>query len=215
MKNNVVYLHRKLTDNSVFYIGIGSSDRPYVFRGRNNLWNKIYNKYGCFVDVVKTNLTREEAIELEILLISHFGKIKDNSGILCNMTDGGDGIRKGYKHTNSFRNKRRKIMLGNTLTKGAKLSKEHRKKISIGQKGRKAWNKGIKYTEERKEKLKKTALSGIDNPNSCRVFVDGIWFDTMNEAGKFISNRTTVLNRCKSRKWNYYREGYNDPIPNK
>jgi len=212
-KNNVVYLHRKVTDNSIFYVGIGNKKRPFHFRGRNNLWHKIFKKYGCFVDVIKTGLTRNEAISIEKLLIDYYGKIKNDSGILSNMTDGGDGITRGYKHDDKFKEKRRKIMIGNTNTKGMKLSTEHKNKISKSSKGRKAWNKGVKIKEEVRLKIIENSKRGSENHYSCRVFVEGKWFETMNDAGKFISNRTTVLNRCKSPKWNYYREGHDDPKP--
>ena len=92
-------------------------------------------------------------------------------------------------------------------------SKEHKEKLSKAGKGRKAWNKGIPTPKEVIDKIKKSTKRGGDNVCSCKVFVDGIWFNSMSDAGKYVSNRTTVLNRCKSKKWNYYREGYNDPTP--
>jgi len=214
MNNCVVYLHRKLSDNSIFYVGIGQPYRPYVTRGRSSLWNKVKKKYGLFVDVIKADLSRDDANDLEIMLISHYGRINNETGILVNLTDGGDGIRKGFKHSKEFKENRRIAMIGNSIGKGYKHTKKTKSNMSKSRKGQKAWNKGVPITEETRSKIKQKALRGLDNPYSRRVCVEGVWFDTMNEAGKAISNRTTVLNRCKSPKWNYFREGYKDLTPN-
>ena len=41
MKNNtVVYIHRKKTDDTIFYVGIGKPSRPYIDKGRSSLWNR-------------------------------------------------------------------------------------------------------------------------------------------------------------------------------
>jgi len=89
--NKLVYLHRKLTDNSVFYVGMGSHYRPFETKKRSLFWKKVDKKYGTFVDVVKRNMSRDDAYELEKTLIEHYGRRDKNEGMLVNMTDGGDG----------------------------------------------------------------------------------------------------------------------------
>jgi hypothetical protein len=210
----VVYLHRKKSDNTVFYVGIGQDYRPYVTRGRSNLWNKVKDKYGIIVDVIHENINKDEAIKIEIELISKYGRIDIGTGCLTNLTDGGEGINAGYKHNDSFKEKARQRQLGVVpWNKGKKLTKEHTDKVSKSLKGRKAWNKGIPNTKETNDKIKKSSLKGGKHPSSHRVFANGIWYESIGVAGKAISNRTTVLNRCKSPKWNYFREGFSDPTP--
>ena len=88
--NKVVYLHRKETNGEIFYVGIGTPKRPYSFIGRNSLWQHIQRKYGCTVEVIQKGLTVEEACDMEIMLIEKYGRISNNSGILSNISPGGE-----------------------------------------------------------------------------------------------------------------------------
>lgn len=88
-----VYRHRRLDDYSVFYVGIGNQPNHYRARtkfGRNSHWNNIANKYGFVYDILYSQLSKEEAIELEIFLISQYGRDDLKQGKLVNKTDGGD-----------------------------------------------------------------------------------------------------------------------------
>lgn len=87
-----VYLHKKKTNGEVFYVGKGSSDRAWVRSGRNKLWHAIVKKHGYIVEIYERDLQEWYAFELEKDLISLYGRIKDSSGTLVNMTDGGEGI---------------------------------------------------------------------------------------------------------------------------
>lgn len=92
MKDYCVYLHYKLNGDkkNPFYVGIGSLSRSKRNEGRNNLWTKIYNKYGKEVKYFVNGCSREEAFVFERMLISQYGKISDNTGYLSNITDGGE-----------------------------------------------------------------------------------------------------------------------------
>lgn len=61
-------------------------------RYRNNHWHNIVNKYDYDIEVVSKNLSEEEAIELEMFLIKQYGRKDIGSGVLVNMTDGGEGV---------------------------------------------------------------------------------------------------------------------------
>jgi hypothetical protein len=88
----VVYRHRKLGTQEVFYIGIGNIKyRPYSEYGRNKFWHNIVNKYGYEVDIIFDDISWKEAKEAEILLIKLYGRRDLGTGCLVNMTDGGDG----------------------------------------------------------------------------------------------------------------------------
>ena len=100
--NKVVYLHRKATDNTVFYVGMGNPDRPYVVKGRNNWWNSTFNKHGLEVCVVAKDLSTEDAYELEMFLISEIGRKDKGLGNLVNLDDGGAGVA-GYLRSEYLR----------------------------------------------------------------------------------------------------------------
>lgn len=94
MKNTkCIYAHKK-PSGEVFYIGIGNSRRPRIKGHRNPMWKNIVNKLPFYeVTVLKNNIGIEEAIELEKILISWYGRRDLGLGTLCNMTDGGDGVK--------------------------------------------------------------------------------------------------------------------------
>lgn len=82
-----------------------------------------------------TELTEQEAFELEKLTIAEYGRKDTNSGLLYNFTDGGEGIA-GFKHRQESKDKIRAKHLKKTLTK------EARAKISESIKGFKWYNNG-------------------------------------------------------------------------
>ena len=70
-----VYRHRRLDTNKIFYIGIGSIKRSRdKGKRRNQHWNRIVNKTEYKVEIVATNLYKEDAKELEIFMIKLYGK---------------------------------------------------------------------------------------------------------------------------------------------
>src|SRR5690606_22799746 len=116
--NSYVYRHRKLDSGEVFYIGIGtfeshipSNSHNYYRRANNtkqrsSFWKKVYRKHGRYIEILKENISYEEAKELEILLIQEYGRRDLGTGCLVNLTDGGDGSinktpLKGKDHPNN------------------------------------------------------------------------------------------------------------------
>ena len=141
MDKYYIYRHIRLDTNTVFYIGMSkTSRRPYDKR-RNNIWHKITLKSEYVVEIIQNNLSWEDACELEEFLVSLYGRIDLKTGTLVNLTNGGDG-RNGYIVTED-----RKIQLSK-LKKGVKRSKDTCDKISKAR-------KGMKFTEEHRENLRK------------------------------------------------------------
>ena len=79
MEKYFVYQHIREDKKSIFYIGIGkirtdilaTTDkmkhyRAYSKQGRNPIWKNIVNKTSYTVEIVKTDLSKQEAINLEI-----------------------------------------------------------------------------------------------------------------------------------------------------
>lgn len=124
----IVYRHRRLDTNEVFYVGIGSrKDRASYKKDRNPIWNNIINKTEYSIEIIAEDLDVEAAKELEIFLISLYGRRDLNKGSLCNLTDGGD-IRVNTFVSEETRQKISKIHTGR------KHSKEHIEKRRISNK---------------------------------------------------------------------------------
>ena len=109
-----VYLHRRLSDNTPFYVGKGSQRRAWTTTGRNKYWTRVYNKHGLIVEIIFDNLSDDEAYVVEkdcILELNSFGYN------LTNLNAGGKG--------------------------GLNPSSSTRKLMSDAKKGRKPWNFGL------------------------------------------------------------------------
>jgi len=89
----VVYRHRRNDTDKVFYVGYGCKEsRAYETQEgrRSSWWKRIYNKHGVSIEVVAKDLSKENALELEELMIASYGRIDLKEGQLINMTDGGE-----------------------------------------------------------------------------------------------------------------------------
>ena len=73
-------------DGTPYYIGKGKKDRVY---SKQRIINKPKDKLRIIF--LKQNLTEEEAFKHEIYMIAVFGRKDLGTGILRNMTNGGEG----------------------------------------------------------------------------------------------------------------------------
>lgn len=146
----IVYQHIRKDNNKIFYIGIGKTiKRAYTTKGRNKLWNNIVNKTDYNIEIIFSNLSWEEACKKEKELISIYGRLDLKTGILTNMTDGGDGLS---NMSDEFKINMSKIKMGlPSPNKGKKLSEETKRKISQSIIGR-------KLSEEHKLKIKEKMI---------------------------------------------------------
>jgi hypothetical protein len=133
-----IYKHIRLDKNEPFYIGIGfDGDGKYkraYKRGRNDIWEKIVNKTNYIVEIIEDGLSNKEVIEREKYWIKLFGRIDNNTGILSNLTDGGEGTL-GCIPSDEVRKK---------ISDKQKQKKnlEHLKRVSENNRGKPSWNKG-------------------------------------------------------------------------
>ena len=146
----------------------------------------ITSKSDYRIDIVLDDLTWEEACIKEIELIKLYGRINIGTGILSNLTDGGEGFvgmtfsdEHKSKLSNSKKGKKRSELVKKRLRDiniGKKLSDEHKLKISQS-------NKGKKLTDEHKEKLK--LAKSLNKSYMSKEVIDictGVVFSSINEA---------------------------------
>lgn len=167
-----VYVHIRLDNNQPFYIGIGS-DRNYARaetdKGRNRYWNNIVKKAGFSVDIMEDGISWDDACAREIYYISIY-KRKNDGGILCNLTLGGEG-KLGVTPTNAFPKGHVPYM------KGRKVPKEQIEKLAAFNRGRPSHMKGKTQKKESIEKFKQTMLKkgwkkGEDHPRFGKTHSD-------------------------------------------
>lgn len=80
-----VYLHKRKDNGEVFYVGKGRGNRAWHFHARSKSWHNIADWCGVDVEIVKNNLTNEQAIaeeNLEILKYSTLVNKRSSSGIM-------------------------------------------------------------------------------------------------------------------------------------
>jgi hypothetical protein len=73
-------------DGTPYYIGKGKGNRAYCKHD-----DIIVPRYKDRIHVIIDDLSEDEAYELEKGLITHYGRLDNNTGILENYTDGGKG----------------------------------------------------------------------------------------------------------------------------
>ena len=154
-------------DKTPYYIGKGTGNRIY---STNRIIKPPKDK--SRIIYLKQNLTETEAFRHEIYMISVFGRKDLGTGILYNMTNGGDGSS-GWVPSEEYRKKMSEAKKGKTHSedskkkmsvaqKGKTLSEEHRRKLSEANKnpseetrrklsevnkGRRWWNDGCGNTK--------------------------------------------------------------------
>ncbi len=158
-----VYEHVRSDTNLVFYVGKGLANRPHEKIKRNRYWDRIVNKVGYTVKIVKDGLTEDQAFKLEEILIKTYQKLK-----MCeaNLLIGDQ--RRGATWSDDERRSKasERWKLNNPIKKGnipwnknkkgvqkawnigLTWGPETRAKISKSNKDKVAWNKGIPTSEE-------------------------------------------------------------------
>ena len=165
-----VYRHIRTDLNVPFYIGIGKEvTRAYSKTHRNDHWNHIVDKTSYEVHILFDDVSYEFAKEKEKEFIELY-KRKEDGGILCNLTKGGDGVL-GIRHTEEARKKMGEPNKGKTISEwhrqrvsefhtGRKHSEETRKRMSESQIGK---GLGVKASEETRKKMCESSKKGESN----------------------------------------------------
>ena len=139
---SIYYIYAYLREDfTPYYIGKGSGRRAYVKHGSINL-----PKDRSLIRLFMKNLTEEVAHALEVRFIAAFGRKDNGTGILRNLTDGGEGIS-GCIRSEETKRKMSEAKKGEKHPLfGKTLSPETRQKISD-------YRKGKTHSEESKRKM--------------------------------------------------------------
>lgn len=102
MKKYYTYIHRRADTNEIFYVGIGRHNdhnsnyqRARSPENRNIIWRRIKDRHGFIVEIIFEADNSYEVKQKEIELIAIYGRLDLKTGILANMTGGGDGRMNG------------------------------------------------------------------------------------------------------------------------
>jgi hypothetical protein len=169
----IVYQHRRLDTDEIFYIGIGNEKKRAYDKRRRDHWKFIVKKHGYSVEILYDNIEWEMACELEIKLIKEIGRKDLGLGPLINLTNGGEGTI-GRIVSEKTREIARKNQTGKTfneetrkklseMKKGVPKPETFKVKMYEIQKERGGFFGGKKHTEETKKKMSEN-LKGDKNP---------------------------------------------------
>jgi hypothetical protein len=179
------YIYNEKSDirkiGNPYYIGKGTKNRAWSKHANVKIPTDL-----SYIVILESNLTELGALALERRYIEWYGKICDGSGILLNITDGGDNppswkgkqktqehIRKiqetkekngTIKHTDETKLKMSMNRKGKPKIKGIPRPAEVIEKMSMNRKSIPPWNKGIKMTEDQVKNMKKPkSVEGKEN----------------------------------------------------
>ena len=169
MNTYYVYAYLRKSDDTPYYIGKGKGNRAW-----NNKHSVVVPKDKSKIKILAENLNEIDAFELEISLIEKYGRKDLGTGILRNMTNGGEGCS-GRILTEELRNKISNTLKGRKIPtqtiakraetikklgkpsplKGRKLSNKHIAKMKQSLIGVNAGKPGRAWTEIERSKLRK------------------------------------------------------------
>lgn len=130
-----VYRHIRLDKNEPFYIGIGFGKTNYrayqkTKTQRSAFWQSIVSKTNYRVEFLFENVSKEFAMEKEKEFILLYGRRDLGTGTLVNMTIGGENPPDISGNKNPMKNPESRMRLSNSR-KGIKFTEEHKNKLSL------------------------------------------------------------------------------------
>jgi len=145
-----------------YYIGKGHGNRAFSTSRRGAPRPKDTN----FVVFIQEGLTEEDAFALEIYCIKLYGRIDTGTGILRNLTDGGEGASGTVTSEETCR-KLSKALIGNRRRFGKPQTQAAKDKVSRSLLGNKR-SLGRLHTQETKDKMS-LSRTGKNHTRESRV----------------------------------------------
>lgn len=207
MNEYCVYCHTNKIDGKK-YVGITCQKPESRWRNGNGYKNNKYffraiEKFGWHNfqhEILYTNLSKDEAEEIEIKLIAEYGSTIPSKGY--NIETGGNGTEKfteeikvkisasliGHKCSDETKDKISKSKIGKpSPKKGMKMTAEQRKKNSESHKGIKPWNTGRPWMREEKAKCNGKQVLCVDT---------GTIYLTAHEAAEILKIDFSSICKC-------------------
>lgn len=201
----VIYKTTNLVNGKI-YIGQDSKNNP-EYLGSGKIIKRAIKKYG------KENFKKEilevcaNQTELDIkekYWIQELNTINQDIGY--NVSFGGQtGWYKGLKHTEETKRiysltRKGKLIGDKNGMYGKQHTEETKKKISESLSGENNSFFGKQHTENTKKKMSESAKKRKTNPNSKKVSVDGLVFNSASEAARFFGlSSGTISYRCREK----------------
>lgn len=220
-----VYFYINPIDGIPFYIGKGSGKRShYHLRlAKSNFWKQDSNKLKMnkirkilssgldpIIEIKEKNLSETESFEREKFYILEYGRIDLGTGVLTNLSDGGDGQRNWnppleYKlnmskitsgEKNGMFGKNQKEETKNKIREkalGRKPSESAKKKMSESHLGDKNYFYGRKHSENSLDKMSKNRIGKCVGETNCSAKV----FIFTSPSGEIFEVNGGFINFCK------------------
>jgi hypothetical protein len=159
---DIYYVYQYLReDNTPYYIGKGSGKRAWA-RSRT-IPRPTDSKH---IQIIRTALSEQEAYDLEHSLILHYGRKNNGTGILRNLTDGGEGSTGVVGKVAWNKGKKMPAEYGKTRSNSLKKYKrtpKHQENLTRSLKGRKPTWTNRSHSDESKQRISQK-LTGIKQP---------------------------------------------------
>lgn len=143
------YAHYRKSDDVLFYIGKGSTNRASDSRKRNPHWNNVVNKHGFYYKILERFNCEHAALKKEEELISFY---RAEGFKLANVASGGTA-NSGPRHSEEVKRQMSAARKGKKRTYRWTLSEETKEKMRMS-------HTGMKSSKEAVDKLR-AALTGV------------------------------------------------------